>query len=102
MMHRAVRRFARLEIELAEQSTEADPRALVPDADSDRAILIMDAHRDHGALESRVGHARHRQEELAREEGWLIGHKSDNERRSRDEQGLRALYGGPICRSNAT
>src|SRR5690349_9800715 len=74
MMHRAVRRFARLEIQLAEESTEADPRALVPDADPDRAILVVDAHCDHRALEPRVGHARHRQEELARKESWLIGH----------------------------
>ena len=43
-----------------------DAGALVADADADRAILVVDAHGDHRTLEARIGHAGHRQQQLAR------------------------------------
>ena len=55
-------------LELLEQPAEADAGALVADADADRAILVMDAHGDHRPLEARIGHARHREQQLARQE----------------------------------
>jgi hypothetical protein len=69
VMHRDVRGFSGIEIELFEQRPELEPGPLLPDSDSNRAILIMDAHRDHGAFEARVRHSRHCQQELARQEG---------------------------------
>ena len=38
------------------------------DADADRAIFVVDAQRDHRALEARIGHSRHRQQQLAGQE----------------------------------
>ena len=54
------------------------PGALVADADPDGAILVMDAHCDHRSLEARVGHARHRQQQLAGEKRRLLNHRRDN------------------------
>ena len=59
-------------LELLEQRAEADAGALVADADADRAILVMDAHRDHRPLEARVGHARHGEQQLAGQEARLV------------------------------
>ena len=75
MMDGAIGRLARFDIELPKQRPERDSRALVTDADADRAVLVMRAHRDHRALEPRVRHARHGQQQLARQEGWLIHHR---------------------------
>jgi len=58
----------------------------------------MDAQGDHGALEARIGHSRHRQEQLAGQEGRLTSHAGDNAALRRGGQGLRRLSGEPICR----
>jgi hypothetical protein len=76
MVDCAVRRFSWIDLELAKQAAEADPRALVADADPDGAILVMNAHRDDCALEARVGHSRHCQQQLAGQECRLLNHGS--------------------------
>jgi peroxiredoxin len=68
VMDRAIRRFARIDVELLQKRPEPKPGALVADADSDRSILVVDAHGDDRALESRVGHSRHCEEELSGQE----------------------------------
>jgi hypothetical protein len=98
VVDRAVGRLARVDVELAQEAAQADPGALVADADPDRAIFVMDAHRDHRPLEARVGHSRHRQQQLAGQETRLLDHRNDNETPARGEQGLRRLSAGPICR----
>ena len=63
-----------IDVELLQQPAKADAGALVADADADRTIFVVHAHGDHGALEPRVGHSRHRQQQLAGQEGRLINH----------------------------
>jgi hypothetical protein len=46
----------------------------MPDADADRAILVVNAEGDYGAFESRIGHSGHREKQLARQETRLINH----------------------------
>ncbi len=82
VVHGAVWRLARIQLELPQQAAEADAGALVADADPDRAILVMDAERDDRALEPRVGHSRHREQQLAGQIGRLIGHRSTMRRGS--------------------
>jgi hypothetical protein len=53
---------------LLEQPADADPRALVADANANRAIFVMDAHRDHGVLEARIADAGHGQQQFAGQE----------------------------------
>jgi len=65
MVNRTVRRFSGIDLQLLQEAAKANARALVPNPDADRAILVMDAHGDDRALETRVGHARHRQQQLA-------------------------------------
>ena len=90
MMDRAVGRFAGIDVELAKQAAKTDPGALVADADTDRALLVMRTHRDHRPLESRVGHARHRQQQFAGEEGgWSIMVRAQWSGDPRDGQDLR-------------
>ena len=55
-----------------EQIVEADPRHDPAEADAERAILVMDAHRDHRFLEARIADARHGEQELAGEERRLV------------------------------
>ena len=74
VVDRAIGRLARVDVELLEQAAEADAGALVADADADRAILVVNAQGDHRALEPRVGHARHRQQQLAGQERRVLGH----------------------------
>jgi hypothetical protein len=74
VVDRAIRCLSRIDLELAEQSAEADPRALVPDTNADRTVLVVDAHRDHGALEARIGHPGHGEKQLARQETRLFNH----------------------------
>ena len=57
--------------ELLEQAANADAGALVTDADADRAILVVDAHRDHRPLEARIADAGHGQQQLAGQEARL-------------------------------
>jgi hypothetical protein len=76
MVHRTVRSFARLDVELSKEAAERDARPLVADADADRAILVVNAHRDDGALKSRIGHSGHGEKQLARQETRLINHSA--------------------------
>jgi hypothetical protein len=68
MEHRPVRGRAGIESKLLEQAAHPDARALVPNADADRAIFVMDAHGDDRMLEARVADTGHRQQQLAGEE----------------------------------
>jgi hypothetical protein len=65
VMNGAIRRLAGVEIQLFQESAEPETRALVADSDSDRAIFVMDAHRNHRPLEARIGHAGHCEQQLA-------------------------------------
>src|SRR5438270_12618537 len=98
VMDGAVRRFARVDVELAQETAEADSGALVADSDSDRAILIVGAHCDRRAFEARIGHSRHCQQQLAGQEFRLLNHAPDNEPPRRSEQYLRVSYGRPKAR----
>jgi hypothetical protein len=82
MVDSAVRCFPRLDVELPEQTTEADPRALMADADANRAVFIVGAHRDDGPLKPRIRHSRHRQQQFAREKARHIDHGWTMSRRS--------------------
>ena len=73
-------------------------RCLIIDADPHRSILVVDAQGDDRALEPRVGHSRHRQQQLAGQEGRLVGHAFDNATRQRGGQVLKPPYGGPKSR----
>lgn len=72
MKDRHIGRSARRDVELFQQVTEADSVAGAADADADRAILVVDRHRDHRLVEARVDHAGHGEEQLAEEEGRLV------------------------------
>jgi hypothetical protein len=98
VMDRAVGRDARVDLQLAKKAAKGDAGALVADADADGAILVVDAHGDHGAFEARVGHSWHRQQQLAGKEVGLLDHRNDHGTLPRDGQDLRALSGEPICR----
>ena len=63
------------------------PGALVADADSDRAIFVMNAHGDDRMLEPRVADAGHRQQQLAGQEARTV-HDVQNALRP---NGLQAL-----------
>jgi hypothetical protein len=102
MVNRAIGRLSRLDVELPQEAAEADARALVPNANADCPVFVVNAHRDDSAFEPRVRHSGHGEEQLAGKETGLFIHRRDNERRKCDGQGLRAPYGGPICRFNAT
>jgi hypothetical protein len=82
----AIRRLARIDVELAEKASERDSGALVTDADPDGAVFIMRAHGNHCPLEPRVGHPRHRQQQLAGQETRLIRHEFDHGTPPRVEQ----------------
>ena len=69
-----IRRLSRIDLELPQKSTKGDARALVPDTNANRAILVVNAHRYDGALEARVGHSRHCQQQLAGQETRLFSH----------------------------
>ena len=64
----AIGGVAGIDIELAEQASQTNAGAQVTDADADRAIVVMHCHRDDRAVEARVGHAGHCQEQLAGQE----------------------------------
>ena len=67
-----VGRFAGVDVQLLQQIVEAESRHHPPQADAERAFLVMDAHRDHRLLEARIADARHGEQELAAEEPWRI------------------------------
>jgi hypothetical protein len=68
------------------------------DSDADSAVFVVNAERDDCPFEPWVGHARHRQQQFAGQETRLLFHLCDNEPEVRDEQDLRASYGGPKAR----
>ena len=74
VMDRAIRRFTGFDVQLAKQAAKGDAGALVPDANADRAILVMDAQCDDRALKSRIGHSGHGQKQLARQETRFVNH----------------------------
>src|SRR6185369_569380 len=82
VMYCTIGGLVRVDLELLQQSAKVDPGALMADADADRPVLIVDAHRNDRALEARVRHAGHRQEKLSGQEGRLAGHHATMRRRS--------------------
>jgi hypothetical protein len=96
-MDGAVGRFSRLEVELLQQPAKADPGTLVANADPDRSVFVVNAHRDHRPFEPRVRHSRHCQEQLAGEESRLLCHGRDNAALGRGGQELRKPSAEPIC-----
>ena len=60
------------DLQLLQQIVEAEPRHDPAEADAERALLVMDAHRDHRFLEARIADARHGEQELAAQEAWRI------------------------------
>jgi hypothetical protein len=71
----AVGRLARIDLELPKKRSKGHPGALLADANPDRAILVMDAHRDDRPLEPRIGHPGHCQQQLAGKETGLFHHR---------------------------
>ena len=67
-----VRRVARFEIELAHQRVQPQTRHVATDADAQRPVLVMAAHRDHRAIEARVADARHGEQDLAGEKAGIV------------------------------
>ena len=61
---RRVGRGAGIEPQLAHQRVQPDSRHMRADADSERAVLVVRAHRDHRMLEPRIADARHGQQQL--------------------------------------
>jgi hypothetical protein len=57
-----------MDCELRQHSAKPKSLAILSDTDAVRAIFVVDTNRDHGALEARVGHPRHREQELAGQE----------------------------------
>jgi hypothetical protein len=98
MVNGTIRRLTRVDIELAKQTAKTDSRTFVANADTNRTVLIVDAHGNDRALEARVRHTRHCEKQLTREERRLINHACDNGTTKRAGQYLRLSYGGPICR----
>jgi hypothetical protein len=62
MMHRHVRRFARIDVELLKQGAKAHSCPFVTDTNADGAILVVDANGNHCPLETRIGHSGHRKQ----------------------------------------
>jgi hypothetical protein len=86
-----IRSLAGVEVELLQECPEFQAGPFVANSHSDGPILVMDAHRDHGPLEPRVGHSRHRQEKFSGEERSAL-HSDMMGRRSgggKAEQALR-------------
>jgi len=63
--HGPVGRLPRVDAELLEQAAHPDPCSLVPNADPDRSILVMDAHCDDSPLETGIADTGHGQQQLA-------------------------------------
>lgn len=74
MVDGAIGRLARIDLELPEQPAKADARSLVANPHSNGAILVVDAQRNDRALEPRVGHPRHRQQQFAGQESGRLRH----------------------------
>ena len=64
-MDGSVRRLAAGDLELVEQVVEAKAVDGGAEADADRAVGVMRAHRDHRVIEPRIAHAGHGEKELA-------------------------------------
>jgi hypothetical protein len=82
MVHRAIRRLARVDLELLQETAEAYPGALVADADANGAILVVNTHGDDRALKARVGHSGHCEKQLSGQEGRLMRHAATMGRQS--------------------
>ena len=67
VMNSTVRRLARVDVQLGQQATKAKACPLVADADANSAVFVMSAQSDDGALEARIAHSGHRQEQFASE-----------------------------------
>jgi hypothetical protein len=68
MQDRRVGGLARIETQLLQQSANADPGALMANADAHRAIFVVDAHGNYGMLKARVTNAGHCQQQLPGQE----------------------------------
>jgi hypothetical protein len=93
VMDRAVGRLAGVDLELLQQRAETQPGPLMPDPNSDRAIVVVDAHRDHCPLEAGVGHSGHRQKQLAGKKGRAV-HLPMMRPASRGGNSLESATGG--------
>jgi hypothetical protein len=60
------------DFELVKQIVQAQSLDRRADADADRAVGVVRAHRDHRMVEAGIAHARHREEELAGKEGSIV------------------------------
>ena len=69
----AVRRVARIDLELFENIVKADAFDRLADVDAQRAILVMRADRHHRSCKSGIGHSWGSEEELAGEE-YIVVH----------------------------
>ena len=76
VMDRAIRRICRIDIELSKQHTKADAGPLVADSDPDGAIFVVHAQCNDRALEARIGHSRHCQQQFAGQERGLLRHSA--------------------------
>jgi hypothetical protein len=94
----ALRRSARINLQLPQQAAKTDSGALVANPDSDRSIFVVRAHSDHGPLEARIGHSGHCEKELARQISRFLGHVSTMVCRSRSGKRLWLQLAAPICR----
>jgi hypothetical protein len=81
MQHRHIGGQTRIDADIFEQTVERDAR--LADADAERALIVVNAHRDHRTVETLVHHARHRQQEPS---GQIL-------RRARVHEGLSAISG---------
>src|ERR1700709_475354 len=94
-----VRRAGR-DIELLEQIVEPKPRHHPAEADAERALLVVDAHRDHRLFEARIADAGHGEQELAAEKTWRIHRAAIG--MSRDHGQSPRPYQAPICLAKGT
>jgi hypothetical protein len=75
--HGTIGSLARIEAQLLKQPAHTDPGSLMADADSDRAILVMDTHGDHCPLKARITDSGHGQKQLAGQEAGRV-HADEN------------------------
>jgi hypothetical protein len=92
VVDRAIGRFSGIDPKLFQKRAKAKAGPLVTDTDAHGAILVVDAHGDYRSLEARVGHSRHGQKQLAREERRTV-HVVMMERQRRTGKAARRLEG---------
>lgn len=64
-MDRRIGRDTGIDADIGEQPVQADPIVDRADADAQRAVRIVNAHRDHRMVETRIAHAGHGQQQPA-------------------------------------